>query len=183
MRADAKRNRERLIEVAHAVFKERGLDAPLDEVARRAGVGPGTLYRHFPTREALHEAIMATWIEEVSAHVEKAMATEGGCREKLLAWFEEYVSLLTRHQGAAAKITASLGCQDSPLRTKCQTYADANESVLTEMAEHGVLREGVDNLDVCRLLGGVATMADHSSLEAKDVRPMLDVIANGVLKN
>ena len=74
MRADAQRNRERLIEVAHAVFKERGLDAPLDEVARRAGVGPGTLYRHFPTREALHEAIMATWIEEVSAHVEKAIA-------------------------------------------------------------------------------------------------------------
>ena len=51
------------------------------------------------------------------------------------------------------------------------------------MAEHGALREGVDNLDVCRLLGGVATMADHSSLEPEDVRPMLDVIANGVLKN
>ncbi|MEI7054828.1 TetR/AcrR family transcriptional regulator [Nocardioides sp. CCNWLW239] len=183
MRADAQRNRERLIEVAHAVFKERGLDAPLDEVARRAGVGPGTLYRHFPTREALHEAIMATWIEEVAGHVEKAMATEGGCRDKLLAWFEEYVSLLTRHQGAAAKITASLGCQDSPLRTKCQTYADANASVLAEMSDHGALREGVDNLDVCRLLGGVATMADQSSLSAEDVRPMLDVIANGILKN
>lgn len=50
------------------------------------------------------------------------------------------------------------------------------------MADNGVLREGVDNLDVCRLLGGVATMADHSSLAPEDVRPMLDVIANGVLK-
>ena len=182
MRADAQRNRERLVEVAHEVFKERGMDAPLDEVARRAGVGPGTLYRHFPTREALLEAIMATWIEEVSAHVDKAMATEGECRDKLLAWFEEYIALLTHRKGAAAKITASLGCEDSPLRTKCQTYADANERVLKEMAGEGVLRDGVDNLDVCRLLGGVATMADQSSLEPQDVRPMLDVIANGVLK-
>ncbi|MGH3349935.1 MAG: TetR/AcrR family transcriptional regulator [Nocardioides sp.] len=182
MRADAQRNRERLIEVAHQVFKERGMDAPLDEVARRAGVGPGTLYRHFPTREALHEAIMSSWVEEVLSHVDKAMATEGGCREKLLAWFEEYVALLTRNQGAAAKITASLGCQDSPLRTKCQAYADANERVLGEMAGAGAMRDGVDNLDVCRLLGGVATMADQSSLEPRDVRPMLDVIANGVLR-
>ncbi|GGR58246.1 AcrR family transcriptional regulator [Nocardioides luteus] len=183
MRADAQRNRERLIEVAHAVFKERGLDAPLDEVARRAGVGPGTLYRHFPTREALHEAIFSSWIEEVFTHVDKALATEGGCREKLLAWFEEYIALLTRNQGAAAKITASLGCQDSPLRTKCQAYADANERVLDAIAAGDALREDVDNLDVCRLLGGVATMADQASLEPEDVRPMLDVIANGVLKS
>src|SRR5689334_5690772 len=102
MRADAQRNRERLVEVAREVFKERGLDASLDEIARRACVGPGTLYRHFPTREALHDAVMQPWVEQVQGHVDKALATEGGPRAQLIAWFCEYVAMLTRHRGSAA---------------------------------------------------------------------------------
>ena len=60
MRADAQRNHDRIVEVAREVFREQGYDASLDEVAKRAGVGPGTLYRHFPTREDLLDAIMQT---------------------------------------------------------------------------------------------------------------------------
>src|SRR5690242_14742591 len=65
MRADAKRNYDRIVEVAREVFREQGYDASLDEVAKRAGVGPGTLYRHFPTRDALLDAIMQSWVDRV----------------------------------------------------------------------------------------------------------------------
>jgi len=183
MRADAERNRERIVEVARQVFKERGLDAPLDEIARRAGVGPGTLYRHFPTREALHDAVMQLWIAQVQEHVDKALATEGGPRAQLLAWFIEYVQLLTRHKGSASAITTALGVSDSPIRSKCQAYAQANEKVLDMLRAEGVLRGDVDNLSVCRLVGGVATMADQACLSVDAVRPMLEVVADGLLKD
>jgi AcrR family transcriptional regulator len=181
MRADAQRNRDRLVEVARQVFKERGFDAPLDEIARRAGVGAGTLYRHFPTREALLDAVMQAWVEQVQEHVDKALATEGGPRAQLLAWFAEYVGLLTRHKGSAAKITSALGVADSPIRSKCQIYAQANERVLDVLRGSGALRADADNLSVCRLVGGVATMVDQASLGDEAVRPMLEVVADGLL--
>ena len=65
MRADARRNYDRIVEVARVVFREQGYDASLDEVAKRAGVGPGTLYRHFPKRENLIDAIMQVWVDSV----------------------------------------------------------------------------------------------------------------------
>ena len=84
MRADAQRNRERIVEVAREVFRERGYDASLDEVAKRAGVGPGTLYRHFPTRDALLDAIMQIWVERVGETTDKALAYEGPARDFLI---------------------------------------------------------------------------------------------------
>ena len=85
MRADAKRNYDRIVEVAREVFREQGYDASLDEVAKRAGVGPGTLYRHFPNRDALLDAIMQSWVDRVDEAAEKALAHEGSPRDLLLA--------------------------------------------------------------------------------------------------
>ena len=181
MRADAKRNRDRLIEVAHEVFKEQGMDAPLDEIARRAGVGPGTLYRHFPSRENLHDAVMQAWVERVHEYADKALAREGGPREQLLAWFEEYVEMLTKHKGAAARITASIGDEASPIKSKCMVYKEATDKVLDTLRDEGALRAGVDGIQVCRLVGGVAAMADQAQLDEEAVRPLLEVVADGLL--
>ena len=71
MRADAKRNYDRIVAVAREVFREQGYDASLDEVAKRAGVGPGTLYRHFPNRDALLDAIMQNWVDQVDEAADK----------------------------------------------------------------------------------------------------------------
>ena len=87
MRADAKRNYDRIVEVAREVFREQGYDASLDEVAKRAGVGPGTLYRHFPKRENLLDAIMQSWVDRVTETADKALAYEGPDRDLLLNWF------------------------------------------------------------------------------------------------
>ena len=115
MRADANRNYDRIVEVAREVFREQGYDASLDEVAKRAGVGPGTLYRHFPNRDALLDAIMQSWVDSVDEAVEKTLAFEGPPRDLLLAWFQEYVRLISLHKGGPAKITSAMGDPDSPI--------------------------------------------------------------------
>lgn len=182
MRADAKRNYDRIVEVAREVFREQGYDASLDEIAKRAGVGPGTLYRHFPTRDALLDAIMQSWVLRVDEATEKALAHEGSPRDLLLAWFEEYVRLISVHKGGPAKITSAMGDPDSPIRTKCQVLADANARVVERLQDEHALRDGVDTLQVCRLIGGVATVADQSDLDETAVRPMLEVVADGLVK-
>jgi AcrR family transcriptional regulator len=119
MRADAQRNRDRIVEVAREVFREQGYDASLDLVAKRAGVGAGTLYRHFPARENLVDAIMQSWVDRVDEAAAKVLAHEGPPRELLLAWFSAYVSLISLHRGGPAKITAAMGDPASPMRNKC----------------------------------------------------------------
>jgi AcrR family transcriptional regulator len=182
VRADARRNYDRIVEVAREVFREQGYDASLDEVAKRAGVGPGTLYRHFPKRENLLDAIMQSWVDRVTETADKALAYEGADRDLLLRWFEDYVELISQHKGGPAKLTSAMGDPESPIRTKCQVLAEANDRVLARLREDGALRDGVEPIQVCRLVGGVATIADNSELDADAVRPMLEVVADGLLK-
>jgi AcrR family transcriptional regulator len=182
VRADAKRNYDRIVDVARQVFREQGYDASLDEVAKRAGVGPGTLYRHFPNRDALLDAIMQSWVDRVDEAADKALTHEGSPRDLLLAWFEEYVRLISLHKGGPAKITSALDDPDSPIRTKCQVLARASDRVVGRLREEGALKEGVETLQLCRLIGGVATVADQSELDEAAVRPLLEVVADGAVR-
>lgn len=182
MRADAKRNYDRIVEVARVVFREQGYDASLDEVARRAGVGPGTLYRHFPKRENLIDAIMQSWVDSVDEAAERALAAEGSPRDLLLAWFSEYVRLISLHKGGPAKITSAMGDPDSPIQHKCQVLRAAGGRVVERLRAEGALRDDVDSLQIARLVGGVATVADQAGLDEDAVRPMLEVVADGLLR-
>ncbi|MCW2791123.1 MAG: transcriptional regulator, TetR family [Nocardioides sp.] len=182
MRADAQRNYDRIVEVAREVFREQGYDASLDEVAKRAGVGPGTLYRHFPKRENLIDAIMQSWVDRVDEAADKALAHEGSPRDLLLAWFEQYVALISLHKGGPAKITSAMCDDSSPIATKCQALTRATSRVLERLEAEGALREGVDVVQMCRLVGGVATVADQADLGTDDVQPLLGVVADGVLR-
>ena len=181
MRADAQRNRDRIVEVARDLFREQGYDASLDEVARRAGVGPGTLYRHFPKRDDLLDAVMQSWVDGVNEAAEKALAHEGSPRDLLVAWFEAYVALISLHKGGPAKITSALGDDASPIHTKCQALTSATDRVLGRLRELHALREHVDAVQTARLVGGVATVADQGDLDPAVVRPLLGVIADGLL--
>lgn len=182
MRADALRNRERIIDTARTVFREQGYDASLDEIAKRAGVGAGTLYRHFPNRDALLDAILQNWVERVEAATEKTLAHEGPPRELLLDWFRTYVELISLHKGGPAKITSALGDPESPIRTKCQVLTGAAERVMERLREEHAIRDDVDAVRVCQLVGGVATVADNGDLDADAVAPLLEVVADGLLR-
>ena len=108
------------------VFREQGYDASLDEVAKRAGVGPGTLYRHFPNRDALLDAIMQVWVARVDEAVEKRRSPTRGHRATCSSLgSEEYVRLISLHKGGPAKITSAMGDPDSPIHTKCQVLRGA----------------------------------------------------------
>ena len=182
MRADAQRNRDRIVEVARDVFREQGYDASLDLVAKRAGVGAGTLYRHFPRRDDLVDAVLAPWMETVDAAAEKALLHEGDARDRLLAWFDEYVRLISAHKGTPAKITCNMGDPDSPIRSKCEVLRSASEKVLDRLHAEDALRADVDALQVARLVGGVATVSDDGGLDETSVRAMLAVVADGLLR-
>ncbi len=182
MRADAKRNRDRIVDVAREVFREKGYDAPLDEVARRAGVGAGTLYRHFPTRDALLDAIMQSWVDRVNEATEKTLAFEGSDRDLLVAWLETYAGLISLHKGGPAKITSAMGDPESPIMGKCQVLAQASQRVMDRLDADGALRPDVDAVAVCKLVGGVATVADNADQPLSTVRPLLEVVADGLLR-
>jgi AcrR family transcriptional regulator len=182
MRADAQRNRDRIVEVAREVFREQGYDASLDEVAKRAGVGAGTLYRHFPTRDDLLDAIMQSWVDRVTEATDKALAYEGPARDFLLGWFQTYVGLISLHKGGPSKITRAMGDESSPIVTKCRVLASATDRIVAHLNEEDALREGVDSLQMCRLVGGVATVADQGDLDETAVRPLLEVVADGMLR-
>jgi AcrR family transcriptional regulator len=179
MRADAARNRAKIVEAARVAFRSRGYEAPLDDIAKAAGVGPGTLYRHFPTRESLVDAVMQAWVDQVNDAVGKVIAEGGSARELLLRWFQTYVELISVHKGGPAKITQAMEDDASPIRTKCQTLRAANDQVIEQLGDK--LRPGVDSLQVARLVGGVASVVDQGGLPASAVRPMLEVVVDGLL--
>jgi AcrR family transcriptional regulator len=182
VRADARRNRERIVEVAREVFRESGYDASLDEIAKRAGVGPGTLYRHFPTRDSLLDAVMQVWVDRVTETTDKALTYEGPAREFLVAWFEAYVALISLHKGGPAKITSAMGVESSPIATKTRVLLGQTQRVVDHLRAQGALRDDVDALQMCRLAGGVAVVADQGELDPHAVRSMLGVLADGLLR-
>jgi AcrR family transcriptional regulator len=181
MRADAQRNYDRIVEVARKEFREHGYDASLDEIAKLAEVGPGTLYRHFPNRESLLNAVMQSWVDQIQGAADKALASELPPRDLLVSWFQDFVAQVTMHRGGAARITAAMGHEDSPIAHKCQVLVGANAQVLQRLVDEGALPSDVDPVQVCRLVGGIASVADQGELDEAAVRPLLEVVADGLL--
>ncbi|MBC7633229.1 helix-turn-helix domain-containing protein [Aeromicrobium sp.] len=182
MRADAKRNYDKLLAAAREVFAESGATGSLDEIAKRAGVGPGTLYRHFPTRDDLIDVLMRDWTTRVVADSEAAVAAALPARETLTGWFEVFIGHITLHRGAAAKISAAMDDPSSPIYRKCRVLSTANERVLDYVDSTGQLRDGVQSRDVMRLVSGVASVIDGAGgMSADSTGSLLGIIVDGVL--
>ena len=181
MRADARRKYDRILEVATDVWFKQGIDASLNEVAKRAEVGPGTLYRHFPTREDLLNAVMKDWVERIQEAADRAVASSQPPRELLLTWFEEFVAHICQHAGAAGRLVAAMDNPGSPLHGKYQVLVEANARVIDRLRADGAVRGGADSADICRLVLGVAAVADHGKLDPSAVRPLLGIVADAVL--
>lgn len=183
LRADAQRNYDKLVAAAREVFAERGAEGSLDEIAKRAGVGPGTLYRHFPTRDDLIDALMRDWSARVLSDSEAAVAADLPARETLERWFADLIKHLTLHRGAAAKLSAAFDDPSSPIYRKCQMLADANERVVGHLRETHALRDNVESRQVMRLVSGVATVVDQAGLSSDQATPMLGIVIDGILRD
>ncbi|GAA2386867.1 TetR/AcrR family transcriptional regulator [Nonomuraea africana] len=158
MRADARRNYDHLVATARAVFAEEGPDASLNEVARRAGVGPGTLYRHFPTRQALLVAVFRERIDTLCAHADD-LAAHAAPGEALRTWLRA-VLLHARTDGGLSATMAS----GVDLGFDCHARMRSAATTLLARAQRaGAVRAEVSADDLFKLVTGIAQVADDQS--------------------
>ncbi|MET8570900.1 helix-turn-helix domain-containing protein [Streptomyces sp. NPDC004783] len=179
MRADARRNRERLLAAAAEAFAEHGEGASLDEIARRAGVGVGTLYRHFPTRQALLEAAYLERIEAIAARAD-AIAAGRPAGDALLAWLDELAVGMLQVRGLKALLgTAVTG--GGPACGDCVRGAAAR--LVGAAQEAGALRRDVEPIDVLRLVHGIVTASEAAGeVDGTAVRRYLSLLMEGLAR-
>jgi AcrR family transcriptional regulator len=165
MRADARRNRERLLTAATAAFAEHGADAPLEDIARRAGVGIGTLYRHFPTRLALQEGVFRSQVDAVCARG-RDLAREPSPGDAFAAWLRVLSGYLVTKRGLSRALIENLG-KDSELLSSCSQMMKATAAeLLTRAQQAGAVRQDVTDLDVMRLVHGIAVATEQAPGDA-----------------
>jgi AcrR family transcriptional regulator len=157
-RADAQRNVERLIAAAREAFAAHGSNASLDDIARVAGVGAGTLYRHFPTRLALFEAVYRDSVERLCADGERLAATELPA-QALLEWLRGFVTVISQKRGLAAALSEE--GRTSELFAHCHAMINATgDKLLVRAKEAGAMRDDVELGDVLRMAKAFALVAE-----------------------
>ena len=166
-RADARRNYERLLAEAEAAFRAQGTDAPLDGIARQAGVAIGTLYGHFPTRRALVAAVLR---DRNAAVLQRGSALLAEPSE--LAALTGWVRAVTRHsaayQGLALLLADGAGDERSELHESCVHLAGLTEKLTARARDAGAVRPGVTGADVSALISAAAWTAERTSLAEAD---------------
>ncbi|ARF56045.1 TetR/AcrR family transcriptional regulator [Streptomyces gilvosporeus] len=178
MRADARRNRERILEAAVRAFSEKGADVPIDAIAKAAGVGSGTLYRHFPTREALVEAAYRNELARVCDSAARLLADYPPDRAMRL-WMDKFIDYLAAKQGMAEALRAAVASGADPFAESLDRLSTALESLLRAGADAGLLRSDVDSLDVGFGLAGVALITGAPAQRERAGR-LLDLILDGL---
>jgi AcrR family transcriptional regulator len=157
-RTDAQRNRERILEVAKAAFARFGADASLDDVAKQARVGAGTLYRHFPTREALIEAVYRAEVEKLAAAQQK-LAREMPPMEALRAWMLLFVDYIATKHIIAPALNTIVGGPSKMYEASRANIAGAINALVKRAIASGDIRSDLDPFDLLRALIGVSNVA------------------------
>jgi AcrR family transcriptional regulator len=175
MRADARRNYENLIAAAREAFAEGGASASLEDIARRAHVGIGTLYRHFPNRQSLLEAV---YVDEVEALCRSAAElSQLAPWEALVGWLHRFVAYMGTKQALAQELLNYVD-RDADLFRTCRVglYA-AGEPLLKRAQQERLVRPDTTFSDVIQMVGGIARIP---SLEAEQVDHILDIALDGL---
>jgi len=180
MRADARRNYQALLSAANAAFIEQGADdASLEEIARRAGVGIGTLYRHFPTRQALLEAVYRDQVEVMSARAE-ALLADAPPGEALVVWLRALVEFGSTKRSLTSGILATLD-KDSELVSSCSAMLRQSATALLSRAqEAGEVRPDANALDLIRLVHAVSMTVQRGGGDAGQADRMIGLIMDGL---
>lgn len=177
LRADARRNREELLEVARQVIREQGVDASLRDIARRAGVGIATLYRHFPTRDDLIAAIVGDGIRRMQTHATELSATKPS-GEALNEWLADVTTRIGPYQGLPAAMLDALVSEGSPLGAPCADMMNAGYVLLSRAQADGVVRPDVTWPDVFTAVAAISGIATRSGPETSS--RILNVYLDGL---
>jgi AcrR family transcriptional regulator len=179
MRADARRNYERILDVARSAFAELGTDAPLDEIAKRAAVGPGTLYRHFPTRDdLLAGALHRDLAELIGRGRELESAPSAGAA--LMEWLRAFITHVNAYRGLPASVCAALKETSSPLRPPCGSITEAAGRLLTRAQAEGSVRGDMDAEELFFIANAVAWASDQAGGEPAQVERLLELLNDGI---
>jgi AcrR family transcriptional regulator len=180
MRADAQRNYARLLSAAAAVFAEHGADdASLEEIARRAGVGIGTLYRHFPTRQALLEAVYRDQVEALRLRADELLESDSP-GDALAAWLRAMVAFSSTKHTLTSALLATLG-QESELLSSCsKVIRDSADALVGRAQQAGVVREDVNAQDVIRLVHAVNLATQRGPSDPGQTDRLLGLVLDGL---
>ena len=178
LRADAIRNRERVLVAAKAVFSAGGPEASLEAVARKAGVGIGTLYRHFPTREALFEAVYRREVQQLSELAE-ALKSEADPVDALRRWLRSNVEFVATKKGMSAALALAVQSSSELTAFSFDRLSKAVGALLDRAVAAGEIRSDISPEDVLRALVGMCYLHDQPGWQNSVVR-LLDVFVDGL---
>lgn len=176
-RADAVRNRERILDAAKDAFTRRGADASLDEIAKQAGVGAGTLYRHFPTRDALIEAVYRSEVEKLAA-AEQEFAAAKPPIEALRAWMLLLIDYIAAKHIIAPALNTVAGGPSRLYEGSRGLIQGAMEQLVKRAKKSGDLRRDIDAADLLRALIGVSQVGPGPDWQ-QSARRLVDILVAG----
>jgi AcrR family transcriptional regulator len=176
-RTDAARNRERILEVAKEAFFTSGANTSLDEVARQAGVGAGTLYRHFPTRDALLEAVYHTEVAKLAA-AEQELSAKLPPVEALRAWMLLFVDYIAAKHIIAPALNTLVGGPSKVYEASRSHVSGAIESLVKRAIKSGDIRKDLDAFDLLRALIGVSNVASAPDWQ-QSAKRLVDILILG----
>jgi AcrR family transcriptional regulator len=179
MRADAKENYNQLLAAAHQVVSEQGAGASLRDVARRAGVGPATLFRHFPTREALLDTLLRDRLDQLT-RLAGTLAGAGDPGTSLVSWLRDAVSFVTVYSGAVTLMSVALEDQESALHHSCASLRVAGASLLSEAQQAGAARMDLTSEDLFALISALGWINDQPAFSRRSDH-LFNLIVDGIL--
>jgi AcrR family transcriptional regulator len=179
-RADAVRNRERVLEAARVVFSAGGAEASLEAVARAAGVGIGTLYRHFPTREALFEAVYRREVQQL-ADLAEQLKQEAKPIDALRQWMRSIVKFVATKKGMSAALTLAVDKNSKLFSSSADRLARTVGGLLDRAIAAGEIRDDISPEDLLRAVVGMCYMHDQPGWQTSVLR-LVDVFVDGLYK-
>jgi AcrR family transcriptional regulator len=179
MRADARRNYETLLTAANAAFEEHGAEASLDDIARRAGVGIGTLYRHFPSRQSLLEHVVRDRLDALRAQAEDLLRLPSPSAA-LAAWLRTLAAQATTFRGLAASVMITMLDERTDLFASCQAMRAAGLALLTRAQDAGEVRPDVSSSELLLLVYGVAWATEQVPRGAEQTDRLLSLLMDGL---
>jgi AcrR family transcriptional regulator len=176
-RADAQRNRERILEVARQVFTRQGAEASMDEIAKRAKIGPGTLYRHFSTRDDLLAAVYISEVEKL-ADAQKRFSAELPPVEALRAWLLVFIDYIAAKKIIAPALNAMAGGPSRVFQQTNRLMEEAANALASRAVASRDLRPDVDPMDMLRAIYGVSSVGSTDDWPTK-ARRFVEILIQG----
>lgn len=179
LRADAERNRRRVLEVAERVFAEAGVNCPIDEIAKKAGLGVGTLYRHFPTKEALVAAIVVMNMDESTGLIREAVASGDAAGEKFFSFLSRMIDGWSQKK-AFMEVLSKSGLDLTDLARSKAEFHTALGKLLERAQSEGAVRGAISVQEILAVVSGLIMSVDRYEITSRGRERILAVLYDGL---